>query len=99
MNARFIVRVACGSYHSAAIAASGELFTWGRGAGGRLGLGHTEDQLTPALVTALKPNKIVDAACGCGSAHTLAVTDLGQLLEFRKRSERFRRISKNFKNV
>ena len=37
-----VVRIACGSTHSAAITADGELYTWGRGNYGRLGHGKQQ---------------------------------------------------------
>ena len=42
--------VACGSNHCAAITESGELFTWGCGEFGRLGLGHENDVMLPQKV-------------------------------------------------
>ena len=42
--------VACGSNHCAAITESGELFTWGCGEFGRLGLGHESDVMLPQKV-------------------------------------------------
>lgn len=73
-----VVHIACGSSHSAAVTSAGELYTWGRGSFGRLGLGTTEDQLTPALVSGgLAGCTVVDAACGSGDAHSMAVTDTG----------------------
>eukprot|EP00403_Amphidinium_massartii_P044719 CAMPEP_0178463264 /NCGR_PEP_ID=MMETSP0689_2-20121128/50246_1 /TAXON_ID=160604 /ORGANISM="Amphidinium massartii, Strain CS-259" /LENGTH=425 /DNA_ID=CAMNT_0020090147 /DNA_START=32 /DNA_END=1306 /DNA_ORIENTATION=- len=42
--------ICCGEFHSACISRSGELFTWGSGRGGRLALGHEEDQLRPVRV-------------------------------------------------
>jgi E3 ubiquitin-protein ligase HERC2 len=51
-----VVDVACGGAHSAAITASGELYTWGKGRYGRLGHGDSDDQLKPKLVEALLGN-------------------------------------------
>jgi Alpha-tubulin suppressor and related RCC1 domain-containing proteins len=33
----------CGPHHVAVLSRDGEMYTWGRGDGGRLGLGHEED--------------------------------------------------------
>lgn len=41
-------QVACGFAYTAAVTASGELFTWGAGENGRLGLGDVEDRHTPS---------------------------------------------------
>ena len=45
------VHVACGSAHSLCITESGEVYVWGRGKSGRLGLGSsTRDRHLPVLV-------------------------------------------------
>ncbi|KAL0323122.1 UNVERIFIED_CONTAM: PH, RCC1 and FYVE domains-containing protein 1 [Sesamum angustifolium] len=41
-----------------------EVFTWGRGANGRLGHGDLEDQNVPTLVEALKDRLVKSIACG-----------------------------------
>lgn len=38
-----VVVVGCGPHHVAVLSQDGEMYTWGRGDGGRLGLGHEED--------------------------------------------------------
>ncbi|XP_029324754.1 RCC1 and BTB domain-containing protein 1 isoform X2 [Mus caroli] len=72
-----VVEVACGSHHSMALAADGEVYGWGYNGNGQLGLGNNGNQLTPVRVAALHGmcvNQIV-----CGYAHTLALTDEGLL--------------------
>ncbi|KAM9610244.1 RCC1 and BTB domain-containing protein 1 isoform 3-T9 [Trichechus inunguis] len=72
-----VVEVACGSHHSMALAADGEVYGWGYNGNGQLGLGNNGNQLTPVRVAALHSvcvNQIV-----CGYAHTLALTDEGLL--------------------
>ncbi|XP_065013483.1 PH, RCC1 and FYVE domains-containing protein 1-like isoform X1 [Musa acuminata AAA Group] len=56
--------VACGSYHVAVLTTRGEVFTWGKGANGRLGHGDIEDRKTPNLVEALKDRAVKYIACG-----------------------------------
>jgi alpha-tubulin suppressor-like RCC1 family protein len=56
LRGKDVVDVACGGVHSAAITASGELYTWGKGRYGRLGHGDSDDQLKPKLVEALLGN-------------------------------------------
>ncbi|KAJ4772456.1 Regulator of chromosome condensation (RCC1) family with FYVE zinc finger domain-containing protein [Rhynchospora pubera] len=58
--------VACGAYHVAVLTASGEVYTWGKGANGRLGHGDTEDRKSPTLVEALKDRVVKRIACGSG---------------------------------
>ncbi|KAL1491483.1 hypothetical protein ABEB36_012074 [Hypothenemus hampei] len=70
-----VIDIACGGAHSAAITASGHLYTWGKGRYGRLGHGDSEDQLKPKLVDALLGNKVIGVACGSGDAQTLCITD------------------------
>ena len=74
-----VVHVSAGSTYSAAVTASGELYTWGRGNYGRLGHGNSEDHTAPTLVAGLRGHRVVDVACGSGDAQTVAVTDTGKL--------------------
>jgi len=50
-----VLAVACGSAHSAAVLASGELCTWGCGAYGRLGHGGCADEQHPRVVAGCYP--------------------------------------------
>ena len=59
-----VSEVACGSYHVAALTFRGEVYTWGKGANGRLGHGDTEDRKTPTLVEALKDRTVKQISCG-----------------------------------
>ena len=73
-----VVQIAVGSTYSAAVTATGELYTWGRGNYGRLGHGNSEDHIVPTLVAGLRGHRVVDVACGSGDAQTVAVTDTGK---------------------
>ena len=57
----------------------GELYTWGCGNYGRLGHGNSSDQLVPTLVVALQEHCITYVSCGTLDAHTVAVTDEGEV--------------------
>ena len=59
LKSKRIRDIACGSSHSAAITSSGELYCWGLGEYGRLGLGDTSTQLKPKLVKALFGQRVV----------------------------------------
>lgn len=59
-----VAEVACGSYHVAVLTSRGEVYTWGKGANGRLGHGDLEDRKTPTLVEALKDRTVKRIACG-----------------------------------
>ncbi|KMZ61630.1 Regulator of chromosome condensation (RCC1) family protein [Zostera marina] len=56
--------VACGSYHIVVLTSRSEVFTWGKGENGRLGLGDTEDRKTPTFVEALKDRHVKSISCG-----------------------------------
>ncbi len=71
--------VACGGWHSVAISEAGEVFVWGRGEYGRLGLGDKSgaSKLRPTKVEGLEGHCVVEASCG--GTHTLVVTDGGRI--------------------
>lgn len=47
------MQVSCGEHHTAALAANGALFTWGRGKYGALGHGDFQSVTTPTPVRSL----------------------------------------------
>jgi hypothetical protein len=59
-----VVQVACGSYHVAVLTNKSEVFTWGKGANGRLGHGDVEDRKIPTVVESLRDRAIRHIACG-----------------------------------
>ncbi|EQC40572.1 hypothetical protein SDRG_02460 [Saprolegnia diclina VS20] len=67
-------KIACGPSHSAVISTNGELYVWGSGDGGRLGLGDGNLGIVsvPTKVAALHDHHIVDVSCG--TAHTAVVS-------------------------
>ncbi|CAN1235079.1 PH, RCC1 and FYVE domains-containing protein 1, partial [Linum perenne] len=56
--------IASGSYHVAVLTSKNEVYTWGKGANGRLGHGDIEDRKAPTLVEALKDRHVKYLACG-----------------------------------
>ncbi|KAI3492305.1 hypothetical protein L1887_43235 [Cichorium endivia] len=56
--------IACGAYHVAVLTSRNEVYTWGKGANGRLGHGDIEDRKTPTLVEALKDRHVKFISCG-----------------------------------
>ncbi|XP_027091658.2 PH, RCC1 and FYVE domains-containing protein 1-like isoform X1 [Coffea arabica] len=66
-----VEEIACGAYHVAALTSKNEVYTWGKGANGRLGHGDVEDRKTPTLVEALKDRNVRYIACG--SNYTAAI--------------------------
>lgn len=72
-----VTNAACGTCHTAAVSTTGEVFTWGKGANGRLGHGGVSRdpmEVTPRLVEALDSAGIVRVACG--DAHTVVINGL-----------------------
>ncbi|RHY31313.1 hypothetical protein DYB32_003603 [Aphanomyces invadans] len=66
-----IKQVTCGSYHTAAVTVSGELYTWGGGMYGKLGHGNEIGHSVPYLVETLSNLKVDQVACG--SRHTVVL--------------------------
>ncbi|XP_014490310.1 PH, RCC1 and FYVE domains-containing protein 1 [Vigna radiata var. radiata] len=64
LSKSFVEEIACGAYHVAVLTSRTEVFTWGKGANGRLGHGDTNDRSTPTLVEALKDKQVKSIACG-----------------------------------
>jgi E3 ubiquitin-protein ligase HERC2 len=85
MNIRSVV---CGKYQTFAITADGQVYTWGRGEYGRLGLGDSGDYKSPQLLDALAHKQVakiatVGAACAAvthdGELYTWGRNEFGQL--------------------
>ncbi|KAK1435537.1 hypothetical protein QVD17_01303 [Tagetes erecta] len=66
-----VEEIACGAYHVAVLTSRNQVYTWGKGANGRLGHGDTEDRKTPTLVESLKDRHVKFVACG--SNYTAAI--------------------------
>ena len=60
----FVEEIACGSHHVAALTSRSELYTWGKGANGRLGHGDIEDRKSPTLVESLRDRHVKNISCG-----------------------------------
>lgn len=77
-----IVQVSAGGIHSAAVARTGELYTWGENSYGQLGR-ESGDALGPGLVTiqaehgGAKPFLAIGVACG--GMHTAALQEDGSV--------------------
>lgn len=75
-----IVSLACGANHTLALTSTGQVFAWGRNNYGQIGIGSNIDQLIPVKVAALEPFNV--KMIKCGSSHSFALTDDGQLYAF-----------------
>ncbi|KAF6147910.1 hypothetical protein GIB67_014490 [Kingdonia uniflora] len=60
----FVSEISCGSYHVAVLTSGGEVFTWGKGANGRLGHGDIENRKSPTLVETLRDRSVKSISCG-----------------------------------
>ncbi|KAJ2946601.1 hypothetical protein O0L34_g12657 [Tuta absoluta] len=79
-----VIRVAAGPACSAVMTSRGALYTWGRGAHGRLGHGTIENCLTPQPVSFHAHNieRVIDIALGWGESQTLCCTWEGAVQVF-----------------
>ncbi|CAO2834054.1 unnamed protein product [Amaranthus hypochondriacus] len=59
-----VEEISCGAYHVAVLTSRNEVYTWGKGANGRLGHGDIEDRKIPTLVEALKDRHVKYITCG-----------------------------------
>uniref|UniRef100_A0A8C0SA14 RCC1 and BTB domain containing protein 2 n=1 Tax=Canis lupus familiaris TaxID=9615 RepID=A0A8C0SA14_CANLF len=74
---KVVVNIACGQMCSMAVVNTGEVYVWGYNGNGQLGLGSSGNQPTPCRIAALQGIRIQRVACGY--AHTLVLTDEGQV--------------------
>ncbi|XP_037056468.1 serine/threonine-protein kinase Nek8 isoform X2 [Peromyscus leucopus] len=68
-----MIQVACGASHVLALSADGELFAWGRGDGGRLGLGTRESHSCPQQVPVPLGQEAQRVVCGIDSSMILTL--------------------------
>lgn len=71
-------RAAVGRKHAAVVTATGAVYAWGEGRGGKLGLGHDQDQPLPQRVRHGLEGRVVTAVA-CGDDCTAALTEGGEL--------------------
>ncbi|KAI5002065.1 hypothetical protein ZWY2020_026715 [Hordeum vulgare] len=64
LHKNFVEEISCGAYHVAVLTSRTEVYTWGKGANGRLGHGDTDDRNSPTLVEALKDKQVRSVVCG-----------------------------------
>ncbi|CAI9753039.1 unnamed protein product [Fraxinus pennsylvanica] len=75
-----IKMVAAGAEHTAVVTEDGELYGWGWGRYGNLGLGDRNDRLIPEKVSTVEGEKMVLVACGW--RHTISVSAMGILYTY-----------------
>ena len=74
---RFVCAQVSAFTHTAVVTACGQLFTFGEGDHGQLGLGDINTSPVPVRVSALRNKRVMHVAAGY--AHMLVVTSLGEL--------------------
>jgi len=72
-----IIQISCGADHTLARGQSG-VWSWGNGAGGRLGLGDNADRYDPCLVPRIKGKNILSIAAGAW--HSMALVTYPPML-------------------
>ena len=77
-----VVQVAAGNYHSLALTATGVLYSWGDGSGGRLGHGVNENMVVPRVVDSGLTWIGPVAGMAGGADHSFVVTTEGRVLAF-----------------
>ena len=71
----FILKVSCGSAHVMVVTADRELFAWGRGDNGRLGLGNQQSHALPQPVSLEAGFTAKAVKCGVDCSFVLALND------------------------
>jgi alpha-tubulin suppressor-like RCC1 family protein len=79
LQGRRVQSIAAGKQHVLALTEEGEVWAWGRGEFGRLGLGGSGNQLLPQRIDALTGAGLEVAGVVCGSSFSAAVLRDGQL--------------------
>uniref|UniRef100_A0A8C7KKT8 RCC1-like domain-containing protein n=1 Tax=Oncorhynchus kisutch TaxID=8019 RepID=A0A8C7KKT8_ONCKI len=77
-----VVSVACGQDHSVAVCASGQVYSWGAGGEGQLGIAPTTVSKVPRPVPIPSPLPITVIQVACGNSHSLALTKGGQVFSW-----------------
>ncbi|GMH20674.1 hypothetical protein Nepgr_022515 [Nepenthes gracilis] len=76
-----LVDIAAGGWHSTALTNGGEVYGWGRGEHGRLGLGDDKSsKMEPQKLQLLAGEDIVQVSCG--GTHSVALTRNGRIFSF-----------------
>ena len=71
--------IACGSYHSMALAVSEDLYTWGANTRGQLGQGHTNNVMKPEKIAYFSQEKLGILSIDAGDQHSAAISSSFEL--------------------
>ncbi|RZR74828.1 hypothetical protein BHM03_00044265 [Ensete ventricosum] len=73
-----VEEISCGSYHATVLTSRTEVYTWCKGANGRLGHGDNDDRNAPTLVEALKDKQVKSVVCGASFPAIICLHKWGQ---------------------
>ncbi|GAM20383.1 hypothetical protein SAMD00019534_035580 [Acytostelium subglobosum LB1] len=80
MSSHWVTQVCCGEKHTICLTKNGKVFTWGTSEYGQLGLGDTQKNSTPMMVTSLDKYQIIQIACG--ATHNAVLTNQREVIIF-----------------
>lgn len=69
----FVEEISCGTFHVAILTSRSEVYTWGRGANGRLGHGDMDDRKIPTVVETLKDKHVKSVVCGSNFTASICI--------------------------
>lgn len=69
----FVKEISSGSNHVVCLTSTGNVYSWGNGENGRLGLGDVRDRDSPTLVEALRGRQVESIACGPSSTAAICL--------------------------
>ncbi|KAK4710048.1 hypothetical protein R3W88_004561 [Solanum pinnatisectum] len=70
---KFVTQISSGSNHVAVLTSKGNVYTWGKGSHGQLGLGDRKNRNFPTLVEALRDRQVEHIACGSNSTAAICL--------------------------
>lgn len=75
LRGRSILDIAAGQNHSACVLSNGDVYVWGCGDDGRLGVGKSDCEMLPVLIPSFKDSGIKARSVRCGARHTAVISD------------------------
>jgi alpha-tubulin suppressor-like RCC1 family protein len=73
---RFVVKASCGSAHTLVLDSAGQVYSFGRGSDGALGLGSKQDVLRPTLLELTIGHPASEISCGYGHSAVIVESSL-----------------------